>query len=95
MVQTKLIELLKGGWEEKTPNRSQERPVQTCLVCGKLHEGACFVWGLFMCPATGLVFNADLVGEEVGITGRRPGQRGRRPALDWALMRPLEPSRHW
>ncbi|MCD6525272.1 MAG: transposase, partial [Thermococcus sp.] len=35
---------------------------QTCPVCGKPHEGARFVRGLFKCPATGLVFNADLVG---------------------------------
>ena len=35
---------------------------RTCPVCGKLHEGARFVRGLFKCPATGLVFNADLVG---------------------------------
>jgi len=33
-----------------------------CPVCGKPHEGARFVRGLFECPATGLVFNADLVG---------------------------------
>ncbi|NJE54565.1 RNA-guided endonuclease TnpB family protein [Thermococcus sp. 21S9] len=33
-----------------------------CLVCGKPHEGARFVRGLFKCPTTGLVFNADLVG---------------------------------
>ena len=35
---------------------------RTCPVCGKPHEGARFVRGLFKCPATGLVFNADLVG---------------------------------
>ncbi|NJE47162.1 transposase [Thermococcus sp. GR7] len=35
---------------------------QTCPVCEKPHEGARFVRGLFKCPATGLVFNADLVG---------------------------------
>ncbi|NJE05841.1 transposase [Thermococcus sp. M36] len=35
---------------------------QTCPVCGKPHEGARFVRGLYSCPATGLVFNADLVG---------------------------------
>ncbi|MCD6523409.1 MAG: transposase [Thermococcus sp.] len=35
---------------------------QTCPVCGKPHDGARFVRGLFKCPATGLVFNADLVG---------------------------------
>ncbi|MEO2151717.1 MAG: zinc ribbon domain-containing protein, partial [Thermococcus sp.] len=35
---------------------------KTCPVCGKPHEGARFVRGLFKCPATGLVFNADLVG---------------------------------
>ncbi|NJE00891.1 RNA-guided endonuclease TnpB family protein [Thermococcus sp. JdF3] len=35
---------------------------QTCPVCGRPHEGARFVRGLFKCPATGLVFNADLVG---------------------------------
>ncbi|WP_456444184.1 transposase, partial [Thermococcus sp.] len=35
---------------------------ETCPVCGKPHEGARFVRGLFECPATGLVFNADLVG---------------------------------
>ncbi len=35
---------------------------KTCPVCGKPHEGARFVRGLFECPATGLVFNADLVG---------------------------------
>ncbi|QDA31736.1 IS200/IS605 family element transposase accessory protein TnpB [Thermococcus indicus] len=33
-----------------------------CPVCGKPHEGARFVRGLFKCPGTGLVFNADLVG---------------------------------
>ncbi|AGT34160.1 transposase [Thermococcus litoralis DSM 5473] len=31
-------------------------------VCGKPHEGARFVRGLFKCPVAGLVFNADLVG---------------------------------
>ncbi|AEH23752.1 putative transposase [Pyrococcus yayanosii CH1] len=35
---------------------------KTCPVCGKPHDGARFVRGLFACPATGLVFNADLVG---------------------------------
>ncbi|WP_148882160.1 RNA-guided endonuclease InsQ/TnpB family protein [Thermococcus aciditolerans] len=35
---------------------------KVCPVCGKPHEGARFVRGLFKCPATGLVFNADLVG---------------------------------
>jgi len=35
---------------------------KTCPVCGKPHEGARFVRGLFKCPAAGLVFNADLVG---------------------------------
>ncbi|WP_087036129.1 RNA-guided endonuclease InsQ/TnpB family protein [Thermococcus litoralis] len=35
---------------------------KTCPVCGKPHEGARFVRGLFKCPRTGLVFNADLVG---------------------------------
>uniref|UniRef100_UPI000B354930 RNA-guided endonuclease InsQ/TnpB family protein n=1 Tax=Thermococcus litoralis TaxID=2265 RepID=UPI000B354930 len=35
---------------------------KTCPVCGRPHEGARFVRGLFKCPATGLVFNADLVG---------------------------------
>ncbi|WP_048148152.1 RNA-guided endonuclease InsQ/TnpB family protein [Palaeococcus ferrophilus] len=35
---------------------------KTCPVCGKPHDGARFVRGLFKCPATGLVFNADLVG---------------------------------
>ncbi|WP_297490065.1 transposase, partial [Thermococcus sp.] len=35
---------------------------KTCPVCGKLHYGARFVRGLFKCPVTGLVFNADLVG---------------------------------
>ncbi|GAB6100841.1 RNA-guided endonuclease TnpB family protein [Thermococcus atlanticus] len=33
-----------------------------CPVCGKPHEGARFIRGLFKCPTTGLVFNADLVG---------------------------------
>ncbi|KUH31182.1 transposase [Thermococcus celericrescens] len=33
-----------------------------CPVCGKHHEGARFVRGLFKCPATGLIFNSDLVG---------------------------------
>ncbi len=33
-----------------------------CPVCGKPHERARFVRGLFKCPARGLVFNADLVG---------------------------------
>ncbi|WP_240703284.1 RNA-guided endonuclease InsQ/TnpB family protein [Thermococcus indicus] len=33
-----------------------------CPVCGKPHEGARFIRGLFKCPATGLIFNADLVG---------------------------------
>ncbi len=33
-----------------------------CPVCGKPHRGARFVRGLYSCPATGLVFNADLVG---------------------------------
>ena len=35
---------------------------KTCPVCGKPHEGARFVRGLFKCPETGLIFNADLVG---------------------------------
>ncbi|WP_297518226.1 transposase [Thermococcus sp.] len=35
---------------------------KTCPVCGKPHEEARFVRGLFECPATGLIFNADLVG---------------------------------
>ena len=35
---------------------------KTCPVCGKPHYGARFVRGLFKCPVTGLVFNADLVG---------------------------------
>ena len=35
---------------------------QTCPICGKPHEGARFVRGLYKCPAEGLVFNADLVG---------------------------------
>ncbi|WP_297503218.1 transposase [Thermococcus sp.] len=35
---------------------------KTCPVCGKPHEEARFVRGLFKCPTTGLVFNADLVG---------------------------------
>ena len=35
---------------------------QTCPVCGRPHEGARFVRGLYSCPETGLVFNADLVG---------------------------------
>ena len=35
---------------------------KTCPICGKPHEGARFVRGLFKCPATGLIFNADLVG---------------------------------
>ncbi|KUH32787.1 transposase [Thermococcus celericrescens] len=33
-----------------------------CPVCGRPHEGARFVRGLFKCPETGFVFNADLVG---------------------------------
>ncbi len=33
-----------------------------CPFCGKPHEGARFVRGLFKCPAGELVFNADLVG---------------------------------
>ncbi|ASJ09320.1 transposase [Thermococcus siculi] len=35
---------------------------KTCPVCGRPHEGARFVRGLFKCPETGLVFNSDLVG---------------------------------
>ncbi|KUH32812.1 transposase [Thermococcus celericrescens] len=35
---------------------------KTCPVCGKPHDGARFLRGLFKCPATGLIFNADLVG---------------------------------
>ncbi len=35
---------------------------KTCPLCGKPHEGARFVRGLFKCPAEGLIFNADLVG---------------------------------
>ena len=34
---------------------------QVCPLCGKPHNGARFVRGLFKCPAEGLVFNADLV----------------------------------
>ncbi len=33
-----------------------------CPVCGRPHEGARFVRGLYSCPETGFVFNADLVG---------------------------------
>ncbi|USH00911.1 transposase [Thermococcus argininiproducens] len=33
-----------------------------CPFCGKPHEGARFVRGLFKCPVEGLVMNADLVG---------------------------------
>jgi len=33
-----------------------------CPLCGKLHDGARFVRGLYLCPAEGLVMNADLVG---------------------------------
>ncbi|WP_456450055.1 zinc ribbon domain-containing protein, partial [Palaeococcus sp. (in: euryarchaeotes)] len=36
--------------------------LELCPVCGKPHEEARFVRGLFKCPATGLIFNADLVG---------------------------------
>ena len=35
---------------------------KTCPFCGKPHDGARFVRGLFKCPAEGLVMNADLVG---------------------------------
>ena len=35
---------------------------KVCPVCGRPHKGARFVRGLFKCPATGLAFNADLVG---------------------------------
>ncbi|AHF79425.1 Putative transposase 2 [Thermococcus paralvinellae] len=35
---------------------------QTCPLCGKPHNGARLVRGLFKCPAEGLVMNADLVG---------------------------------
>ena len=35
---------------------------KTCPFCGKPHDGARFVRGLFKCPAEGLIFNADLVG---------------------------------
>ncbi|NJF24416.1 transposase [Thermococcus sp. Bubb.Bath] len=35
---------------------------KACPVCGKPHKGARFVRGLFKCPETGLIFNADLVG---------------------------------
>ena len=35
---------------------------KTCPFCGKLHNGARFVRGLFKCPAEGIVMNADLVG---------------------------------
>lgn len=35
---------------------------QTCPFCGKPHERARFVRGLYRCPAEGLVMNADLVG---------------------------------
>jgi putative transposase len=35
---------------------------KVCPVCGRPHEGARFVRGLFKCPVMGLVFNADLVG---------------------------------
>ncbi|USH00520.1 transposase [Thermococcus argininiproducens] len=33
-----------------------------CPFCGKPHEGARFIRGLFKCPVEGLVLNADLVG---------------------------------
>lgn len=33
-----------------------------CPLCGKPHDGARLVRGLFKCPAEGLVMNADLVG---------------------------------
>ncbi len=35
---------------------------KVCPVCGKPHYGARFVRGLFKCPETGLIFNANLVG---------------------------------
>ncbi|WP_461867035.1 zinc ribbon domain-containing protein, partial [Thermococcus sp.] len=35
---------------------------KVCPVCGQRHSNGRFVRGLFKCPATGLVFNADLVG---------------------------------
>jgi len=35
---------------------------KTCPFCGKPHEGARFVRGLYECPAEGLVMNADLIG---------------------------------
>ena len=35
---------------------------KTCPLCGKPHDGARFVRGLYKCPAEGLVMNADLVG---------------------------------
>ncbi len=35
---------------------------KTCPLCGKPYNGARFVRGLFKCPATGFIFNADLVG---------------------------------
>ena len=35
---------------------------KTCPLCGKPHDGARFVRGLFKCPTEGLVMNADLVG---------------------------------
>ncbi|KUH33053.1 transposase [Thermococcus celericrescens] len=35
---------------------------KVCPVCGRPHEGARFVRGLYSCPAMGLVFNSDLVG---------------------------------
>jgi len=35
---------------------------KTCPFCGKPHNGARFVRGLYKCPAEGLIFNADLVG---------------------------------
>ena len=35
---------------------------KTCPFCGKPHNRARFVRGLYKCPAEGLIFNADLVG---------------------------------
>ncbi|WP_456366117.1 RNA-guided endonuclease InsQ/TnpB family protein [Thermococcus sp.] len=63
---------------------------KTCPVCGKPHEGARFVRGLFKCPETGLIFNADLVGAfnilrkavktiTLNLSGLYAQRRGNRP----------------
>jgi putative transposase len=58
---------------------------KTCSLCGEAHEGGRIKRGLFKCPRTGRVINADL-NAAINILhipkSQRPGSRGQLPARD-------------